>query len=696
VDADNSLEAERSLLLSTLEATADGILVVDTAGKIVRHNERFNRMWRIPEDVLASRDDERALGHVLGQLRDPDAFLAKVRELYANPEADSFDVLHFTDGRVFERYSIPQRVGGNAVGRVWSFRDVSDRVEAVRALRRNEAMLAEAQELSHIGSWERDVATGEVMWSAEVYRMFGLTAGTDNPTPFEEFDHPDDAELVQRTIDEARGACGSYDIDHRIVRRNGAVRWVHERGAFQPDESGRAHRLLGTVQDITDRKEAERRLAHLAHYDSLTGLPNRALLADRLVQAIAYADRHELLSAVFFLDLDRFKNINDTMGHSTGDALLIAVGERLRATVRDTDCVARSGGDEFVVVLTDMADVRSVAKIAQTIVRRLADSYVIDGREMFATASIGVSLYPDDGRDVETLVRNADIAMYQAKERGGNGFHFYTPSMHAEAVKRLLLENDLRVALNKGAFVLHYQPVVSMNDRSIVGAEALLRWPHPSAGLLPPSDFIPFAEETGLIVPIGMWALRAACKQLKGWQSAGCAPSRMTINVSPRQITEPDFVEFVASALDEAHVHPRSIELELTETAVMADVERSVRVLAWLKAAGIRTSIDDFGTGYSSLGALKRFPIDTLKIDRSFVREIRRDSFDEAIASAIIGVARNRRLRVVAEGVETDEQFELLQRLGCDDAQGYLISPPLSADEFERFVAARRSAEAVG
>jgi len=315
---------------------------------------------------------------------------------------------------------------------------------------------------------------------------------------------------------------------------------------------------------------------------------------------------------------------------------------------------------------------------------------------MFATASIGVSLYPDDGRDVETLVRNADIAMYQAKERGGNGFHFYTPSMHAEAVKRLLLENDLRVALNKGAFVLHYQPVVSMNDRSIVGAEALLRWPHPSAGLLPPSDFIPFAEETGLIVPIGMWALRAACKQLKGWQSAGCAPSRMTINVSPRQITEPDFVEFVASALDEAHVHPRSIELELTETAVMADVERSVRVLAWLKAAGIRTSIDDFGTGYSSLGALKRFPIDTLKIDRSFVREIRRDSFDEAIASAIIGVARNRRLRVVAEGVETDEQFELLQRLGCDDAQGYLISPPLSADEFERFVAARRSAEAVG
>ena len=696
MNPDNSLDAERSLLLSTLEATADGILVVDTTGKIVRYNGRFVRMWRIPDHVLASRDDEKALAHVLSQLREPEAFLAKVRELYANPEADSFDVLHFTDGRVFERYSIPQRVNDKAIGRVWSFRDVSDRVDAVRALRRSETLLAEAQELSHLGSWERDVATGDVVWSAEVYRMFGLVDGTDKPTPFEEFDHPDDAELVQRKIQEARSACGSYDIDHRIVRRDGTIRWVQERGDFQPDHSGKAHRLLGTVQDITDRKEAEQRLAHLAHYDSLTGLPNRTLLADRLLQALAYADRHELLSAVLFLDLDRFKNINDTMGHSVGDALLKAVGQRLRATVRDTDCVARSGGDEFVVVLTDVQNVRAVAKIAQTLVRRLADAYVIGGREMFATASIGVSLYPDDGRDVETLVRNADIAMYQAKERGGNGFHFYTASMHAEAVKRLLLENDLRATLSNGGFVMHYQPVVSMLDRSIVGAEALLRWPHPTAGLLPPSDFIPFAEETGLIVPVGMWALRAACKQLQAWQTAGCAPARMTVNVSPRQISEPDFVELVSGALDEARVHPRAIELELTETAVMADVERSVRVLAWLKAAGIRTSIDDFGTGYSSLGALKRFPIDTLKIDRTFVREIRRDSFDEAIASAIIGIARNRRLRVVAEGVETSEQFELLRRLGCDAAQGYIISPPLTAEQFERFTASHRSAEVTG
>jgi diguanylate cyclase (GGDEF)-like protein len=471
------------------------------------------------------------------------------------------------------------------------------------------------------------------------------------------------------------------------------VRWVQERGEFYFDLAGKPVRSVGTMLDITERKEAEAQLARHAHYDSLTELPNRMLMTDRLNQAIAFSDRHKRPVAVLFLDLDRFKNVNDTLGHSTGDALLKAVAGRLRRSVRAVDCVARLGGDEFIIILTDLPTGQTAMKVAQKIVNETSRSYVVAGHEMYTTASIGIGMYPTDGHDVETLVRNADTAMYKAKERGGNNFQFFAPEMHAVAVKRLSLENELRNALRREEFLLHYQPIAAMRTGEIVAAEALLRWRHPSLGLRLPDEFTAVAEDAGLIVPIGGWAVRAACEQMKNWQRQGRAPKRITVNISPRQFAEPHFLKMITGALRAAHLDPGALEIELTETGIMADVDRSIRVMRQLVAMGVRTSIDDFGTGYSSLGSLKRLPVTSLKIDRQFIRGIEEDSFDASVVGAMIAVAHNRQLQVVAEGVESRAQYDALRRLGCDEMQGHLLSAPLPAAELERLLERKPAAE---
>jgi diguanylate cyclase (GGDEF)-like protein/PAS domain S-box-containing protein len=681
------------MLLATLEATADGILVVDRTGKIVRYNKRFADMWRLPEPILEARDDDRAIAHVLRQLKNPDSFVSKIRELYADPKSESFDVLRFIDGRVFERYSIPQCIDGEPIGRVWSFRDVTDRAIAEEALKNSRATLAEAQQLAHLGSWSMDFASGDVVWSEEIYRIYGLTEGVDKPVPFSQYDHPDDAPTVHRATEESKRLREPFAIDHRILRRDGSVRWVQERGDFFFDRNGAPLRSVGTMTDITERKEAEQQLARHAHYDSLTELPNRTLLTDRLNQAIAYSDRHKRPTAVLFLDLDRFKNVNDTLGHSIGDLLLKAVAGRLKRSVRAVDCVARLGGDEFIIVLTDLPNSQAAMKIAQKIVNETGRSYVVSGHELFTTASIGISMYPADGHDVETLLRNSDTAMYKAKERGGNNFQFFAPEMHAVAVKRLSLENELRNALRREEFLIHYQPIASLRSGEIVGAEALLRWKHPTLGLRLPDEFTSIAEDAGLIVPIGAWAVRAACEQMKNWQRQGIAPQRITVNISPRQFAEPHFIKMIAGVLRATRLDPSSLEIELTETGIMADIKRSVRIMRQLGSMGVRAAIDDFGIGYSSLGYLKQLPVASLKIDRQFIRSIESDSFDASIVGAMITVAHNRRLQVVAIGVETHAQRDALRKLGCDEIQGHLLSAPLPASELQRLLEQKPAAQ---
>jgi len=502
--------------------------------------------------------------------------------------------------------------------------------------------------------------------------------------------HPEDRDAVfdfYNRVLECDGVLRErYEIEYRVRKADGEVIWLHEAVHPTPGAAG-VERLRGVMVDVTARKEMESRLAHLASHDALTGLPNRHLLHDRLGQALIAAARHGRAAGVLFLDLDRFKTINDSLGHSTGDRLLKAVAERLRAGVREGDTVARLGGDEFIVILDDMAQPQDAALVAQKIIESFVPPFRVEvpeaggTQEFFFTTSIGISLYPNDGENADTLLKNADTAMYRAKERGGNSYHFFTPEMDIRARQRLSLENALRNALERREFVLHYQPQIDLATQRVIGVEALLRWNRPERGLVAPADFIPLLEETGLIVPVGEWVLRETCAQASRWRKAGLPPLRVAVNLSARQLRHERFADTVAAALADTGMDPDGLELEITESAVMQQVEASIETLSRVRALGVRLAMDDFGTGYSSLSHLKRLPINTVKIDQSFVREMPADENDAAIVQAIIVLARTLRLDVIAEGVETKEQLAFLHAHGCNAMQGYLFSRPLLAAE---------------
>lgn len=425
--------------------------------------------------------------------------------------------------------------------------------------------------------------------------------------------------------------------------------------------------------------DAATQIEHLAYHDALTGLPNRQLFLDRLDVAIASAHRSGIQLAVFFLDLDRFKLINDSLGHSVGDKLLQVVARRIRALLRDDDTVTRIGGDEFTVLVPSVEKVEDATIVARRVRETLKLPIIIDGRELFVTASVGVSLYPNDGDDAETLLKNADTAMYRAKTQGRDTVQLYAPAMNARALEQLTLENRLRRALPNGELELFYQPIVAMNTRRICAMETVIRWRHPELGLLAPDAFVALSETTGLIVPIGEWVLRTACRQLREWQEAGLPELRASVNLSVRQLQQPDFVTLVSEILCETHVPPETIELEITESMAMQSDGDTLGKLRELKRLGLRISIDDFGTGYSSLSALRLFPADSLKIDRSFVGHIVTDPDDAAIAEAVIALARSLKLQVIAEGVETREQLAFLRDHQCDYWQGFLFCQPRPA-----------------
>jgi len=428
-------------------------------------------------------------------------------------------------------------------------------------------------------------------------------------------------------------------------------------------------------------------IEHLAYHDSLTGLPNRPLFLDRMIVALAHAHRYKHGVAVYFLDLDRFKDINDSLGHSIGDELLRAVGERVRKCVREGDTVARFGGDEFTVLAEQIDRVEDAAKIAQKIQEAVKLPFVFGEHELFVTFSIGISLYPADGTDPESLVKNADTAMYRAKEQGRDTYQLYAPAMNARALERLALENMLRKALSHGELIIKYQPLIDLETGEISSVEALLRWNHPELGLLAPAHFISAAEVSGLIVPIGNWVLRTACAQVMAWQTLMNRTFGVAVNLSARQFQQPELVATVVEALRESGLPPHLLELEITESNAMLNAENTIHTLLELKQVGVRISMDDFGTGYSSLSYLKRFPIDTLKLDQSFVRDVVDDFQDAAIVTAVIAMAHSLRLEVVAEGVETLGQLEFFRARKCDKTQGYLFSVPLSTEEFETLVA---------
>ncbi|MDQ5946225.1 MAG: hypothetical protein QG619_1648 [Pseudomonadota bacterium] len=447
------------------------------------------------------------------------------------------------------------------------------------------------------------------------------------------------------------------------------------------NEQGLLTNYIASFTDISERKAAEARIDHLAHHDALTGLFNRYNLESRLAQSLLAAKRENRQLAVMFIDMDRFKTINDTLGHHVGDQMLIEVAQRLLQSVRESDIVARLGGDEFVVTLTSMAGEMDAALVAAKILGTLGAPYLIEGKTLHSTPSIGIAIFPTNGDDANTLMRDADTAMYYAKEHGRNNFQFFTPTMTAAAEERLELERDLRAALSARQFVLHYQPQVTVTEGRVHGVEALVRWHHPERGLIPPLKFIPIAEETGVIEALGAWVLDEACRQLAAWRAEGLTPLRMAVNLSAHQLRSPDLVAQVQATIARHGIRPGELELEVTESAAMNDPERAIAQLKALRDLGVELAIDDFGTGYSSLAYLKLLPIHTLKLDRAFVRDIETDENDAAISAATLALAHNLGLKVVAEGVETEAQRRFLTEHHCDYLQGYLFGKPEPASE---------------
>jgi len=478
----------------------------------------------------------------------------------------------------------------------------------------------------------------------------------------------------------------SFDLEYRILHCDGSIRWVWERGTGVADDQGRPIAIEGIVQDITERRLHQVRIEHQANYDTLTGLANRSLLQDRLQQALLTAASSGQRLAVAFVDLDRFKFINDSLGHHVGDELLKAVAARLKTCVRECDTVARLGGDEFVLLINGHTGPEHVSQMMEKMLAAVAQPWVIQQGEFLISCSIGVALHPDDGEEALTLLKHADSAMYRAKDNGRNNFQFFTRELNALMIEQLELETYLRRALERNQFVLRYQPRVNLATGQIVGAEALLRWRMPQRGTVAPMRFIGLAEETGLIVPIGKWVLQTACAQNKAWQDAGVPPIVVSVNVSPRQFRHESLVQTVAEVLRSTGLEPRYLELELTESMVMHDPPKLVAMLDELKELGVKIAVDDFGTGYSSLSYLKRFPVDRLKVDRSFVENMTTESDDATIVRTIIALGHNLGLKVVAEGVETAQQARALRAYQCDEAQGFLFARAVASRVLPRLI----------
>jgi diguanylate cyclase (GGDEF)-like protein/PAS domain S-box-containing protein len=608
---------------------------------------------------------------------------------------------------------------------------IRKRQEAEEALRESEASLAEAQRIAHVGHWDFDWITNKLYWSDEIYRIFGVTKEEYEGTFKDYFAriHPEDRQLLDKIGEELLEG-GPVPLEHRIVRPDGEVRVVQLRVQFVFDESqqqlegypdasdgggsdesmnflgrqlrlidkhlgrlpGRPVRVVGTVQDITERKALERQLEHQALHDPLTDLPNRLLFMDRLEHALARTELREESVAVLFLDLDNFKLINDSFGHAVGDQLLLQVADRLDSCMRPQDTVARFGGDEFTILLEDGAEVDDATLVAQRIIEELRAPFALLGHELFVTTSIGIALSsraPGRAKLMDDLLRDADAAMYRAKATSKASYAVFEPSMKADALEQLRLASDLRRAIEHEEFEIHYQPRVEMASGKVVGMEALLRWQHPERGLVWPDDFVSLAEEMGLIIPIGREVLAEVCQQAHVWhqQYPHDPPLLMSVNISARQLQHPNFATDITQILQEFGVDPNAFELEITESAVMGDEEDIFDKLRELKSLGVRLAIDDFGTGYSSLSYLKRLPVETLKIDKSFISGLGKNPKDRLIASATISLAQTLKLAVVAEGVETARQAMHLRKLGCDLAQGYYFAKPLTSEEASAFIA---------
>jgi diguanylate cyclase (GGDEF)-like protein/PAS domain S-box-containing protein len=666
--AEEALRASEERFRGLFETAHDLVYTHDLDGRITSMNAAAQRILGYSQDEL--------IGMPIQDLVVPDQLDYGLEQMRKKLRGESESTFYELEVVAKDGHRVPLELSsrlvyrdGRPAGVQGIGRDMTDR-------KANEARYRVLFERNLAGVY-RTTTDGRILDCNEACaRIFGFSSREDFLAAAAT-DFYNDRSERERLVQQLRVHGSLSNSEVRLRRRDGSTVWVLENISLLNGEI-----LEGTIIDITDRKHAQEQMEYQAYHDSLTGLPNRLLFRDRITVALAHAKRSGRVSAVMFLDLDQFKLVNDTLGHTVGDRLLQAIGSRLVHCVRAEDTVARMGGDEFTILLSDLIDRRGAVNVAQKVLEAVRHPVQVDQHELYVTTSIGIAIFPDDGEDAETLLKNADRAMYRAKELGRDNYQYATPAHPGIADSRLALERSLHHAIDREEFEVHYQPMVEIASGRVVGAEALVRWRHPEHGLMQPEEFIPVAEETQLIVPLGAWVLRTACAQMKTWHDAGHAWLRIAVNLSPRQFQHDQLTTTVENILADTGFPPTYLDLEITESTAMQNAEMSLSILNRLKEMGIRISIDDFGTGYSSLSYLKRFPIDTVKIDQDFVRDLTDD--DAAIISAVISMARALNLRVIAEGVETEEQLAFLRREQCAEMQGFLFSEPLSAVEFEK------------
>lgn len=683
----STLENERNLMRTLVDAIPDSIFAKDAQSKFLLANQGVAKgMATTPQELMGKDDFDFFPADMAQRFFDDEQHILRTGEPMLNYEEPAINK-ETGSMRWFLTTKLPVRNDNNEiVGLVGIGRDITLRRKAEVALRKSEARFRSLTELSSDWYWEQD----ENLYFIDIEDPNGKSSYQyDQLIGYRLQDLPN-TEILSESWLELDALTATQkpfrDLELRHQTEQGKTYYLSLTGLPAFNEQGEFCGYRGIGRDITDRKESEERIQFLATHDSLTSLPNRFMFNNILNLALESAHRHQRKLAVLFIDLDRFKNINDTLGHDAGDLLLQEMAARLRECLRASDVVGRLGGDEFIILLPEVDTAEQAAHVAQKVLEKIINPVLILGQECRVTASIGICIYPDDASDEQSLMKNADIAMYRAKEEGKNNYQFYSPDIKERSLARLVLENNLRTALERNEFFLHYQAKRDLKTGEIAGTEALLRWQHPELGVIPPIDFIPLAEETGLIVLIGRWVLKTACEQNMAWQKEGLPPLCMAVNLSVRQFYDEHLLSDITNALQSSGMPPELLEMEITEGMIMQDAERAIRTLTAIKQLGVRLAIDDFGVGYSSLAQIKRFPIDTLKVDSSFIREIPQNKQDRAITEAIIAMGRTLSLTVIAEGVETKEQENFLRHHQCDQSQGYYFSRPISSEDFVSFM----------
>jgi diguanylate cyclase (GGDEF)-like protein/PAS domain S-box-containing protein len=670
-----------NLQAAALKAAANAIVITDFQGTIIWVNHAFSTMTGYSEEEVLGKNPR-----MLKSGEQPEGYYAELWSTISSGKLWKGEIVNRRkDGTTYTEEMtitpVTQDLGSATDTHFIAIKqDITERRQAERALRVSEKRYRLLFE-RNLAVVFRTTLEGRFL---ECNHAGARMLGYDSPEEIltipvtNLYRTPSDREAFLTRL-KSEKSLTNYEMKFR--RKNGDFAWVIGNISLVDDDSGAGKVIEGTLVDITDRKAAEKRVQFLAYYDALTGLPNRTLLQDRLIKALASARRQKNKVALLFLDLDRFKIINDSLGHSVGDLVLQQVAERLKKWSREQDTVARVGGDEFLIVLTAVKEPADAAVAAERLMNAMTAEFVAQGHSLGVGCSIGISIFPEHGAEGETLIKNADAAMYSAKETGCNNFQFFTKDMNAQAVERLALENGLRLALAQKELFLMYQPQIEIATGRITGLEALLRWQHPELGLVPPDKFIRIAENSGLIMPIGEWVLRTACSQARKWQDEGLLAVPVAVNVSAVQFRQTGFCELIGRVLSETGLAPQYLELELTESLLLSNADTMFSVLQDLRAMGLKLAIDDFGTGYSSLSYLRQFPVGKLKIDRSFIRDILVNPDDAAIATAIIGMAKSLNLKVIAEGVEDEAQMSFLRARQCDEIQGYYFSKPLAVDK---------------